>query len=83
MKPQITKKAFTRFSEIKLASLLEITKAINNYTPRLQKLEARVAAATETTQEYYKRIQNVAAIAKSEADRTARGIVSRSFATTN
>ena len=44
----------------------EITEAINNYTPKLEKLDARIAAATETTQEYYKRIQNVVTIAKSE-----------------
>ena len=44
----------------------EIAKALNNYIPQLQELETRIAAATETTQEYYKRIRNVATIAKSE-----------------
>jgi len=44
----------------------DIIEELNSYMPKLQDLEGRVAAATETAQEYQKRIQKVVAIAKSE-----------------
>jgi len=42
----------------------DITQALNTYTPKLQKLEGRVMAASETANEYQKRIQQIVAIAK-------------------
>jgi len=42
----------------------DITQALNTYTPKLQKLEGRVMAASETANEYKTRIQQIAAIAK-------------------
>jgi formylglycine-generating enzyme required for sulfatase activity len=41
----------------------DITKALNSYLPKLQELEGRVTAATETANEYKTRIQQIVAIA--------------------
>ena len=41
----------------------DITEALDSYLPRLQELEGRITAATETANEYKTRIQQVVAIA--------------------
>lgn len=41
----------------------DITEALSSYMPKLQELEGRVTAATETAKEYQKRLQQVVAIA--------------------